>query len=113
MNLHDQYHALLRRGMPEHSRQLQHLSGEDWYWPALGNPSNVEVVAEADAADIITMHALRWWLLDTNAMSFSIRSNHWGGGFPPCAVTGLDGSVLHAPTILEAIVAATLHLEPA
>lgn len=118
MTLLEIYNKLLRRGCPEHPRlwwKPGARGGLDAFVLPLG-PRDVlfphcYVLDEADARAIITMHALEWWLTTKLAMSISARSPHWGIGFPPCATTGLDGSVNHAPTILEAIEAATRHLE--
>lgn len=116
MTLHEIYNKLLRRGCPEHPRVR--YSERPWYtgthW-GYHDEDDGKPLMSADAADaraIITMHALEWWLTTKLAMSVSTRSPHWGIGFPPCATTGLDGSVNHAPTILEAIEAATRYLEP-
>lgn len=118
MNLHDQHQTLLRRGMPEHPRLswredetgLRDAPPHYWHWQfdnddwsTMASARSFGVsVNEDDARDLITMHALRW---------FRGRvERHWNGDFR--ATKFKDDTFCIGDTLLEAILAATEHLEP-
>lgn len=114
-NLNEAYETLLRRGMPEH-------------WLLMGDihPQEVGVHAERIAdirRDVLTMHALRWFI---DAVDDEPVIERWNGPTRPTGntapgfdiqymrkgddSTGYDG---FGPTLLDAILEATKHLEPA
>lgn len=119
MNLQQQYETLLRRGMPEHPRLYYHPGGRGGTPAFVTSLSTVGALyplthaADDDARDLITMHALRWW--------FETERLDWGGEIlkrgniimdESRVSLGRDGvGVGTAPTILEAILAATERLE--
>lgn len=104
MTLLEIYNKLLARGMPEAEVE----------WTSFHEPcyrcsmdGTVALLTENAARAIITMHALEWWR-DLRpegakwAVCVAAICDCWEG--PTC--------VASAPTIIEAIEAATRHLEP-
>lgn len=110
--LHEQYQALLRRGMPERRGfYLIDKAGEDAH--AVKPPYFVLYCKyggrrECDdnvARDLVTMHALRWFvkLKDRFVTVDEIQAT---------AGQSYGGDSECSPAILDAIIAATEHLEP-
>ncbi len=59
MNLHEQYQALIARGMPEHPRL--HLCDGLWsLHESVEEYGDDGALDDADARDLVTMHAMRW-----------------------------------------------------
>lgn len=125
MSLHEQYEALLRRGMPQHPRLAYYGLGE-WYLQTCSVMGDGDVdysserIDDADARDLVTMHAMRWWLslggkfgdrprrqvhlieIDPSSVGCRINApNH-----------GSCGPEWEASEAIETILAATAHLEP-
>jgi hypothetical protein len=111
--LHEQYETLLRRGMPE--MRLRFKFQFQWENRRHEGHQHGHVVIEADARDLITMHALRWLpsVLDAPWVGDGVRADdrslrwfvRWGE--TATVFTGKYGA-----TLLDAILAATEHLEP-
>lgn len=134
MNLHEIYQTLLRRGMPGHPR----LKVATWHgdspsgavWLTMwGEPPEPwlemlvngfwQKVTDDDASDMITMHALRWCLKKVATKSASFNWCEWPTSrskrsFDICNEDFIGECDIDASgtTILEAILAATEHLEP-
>lgn len=111
MNLHAIYETLLRRGMPEHANL-------EWnaVWKRFILDDIFDVgINESDARDLVTMHALQW-ARDRHAVEFVFSRNAW----QLAELVELDkGDVVGARCYakwfddpLDAILAATAHLEP-
>lgn len=116
MNLNEIYEKLLRRGMPWHPR-LQAWYGK-WYDhnPTLADSPSWPIHPD-DARDLIEAHARRWWIDFNNAFELEGHEGRWNlscvkfwSGEAYCEGSWDDEYC--APTILEAIEAATRHLEP-
>lgn len=116
MNLREQYETLLRRGMPEHD-ELEWRGSEDFgigVWVFSKNePIQFGIgpvfMGERFARDLITMHALRWIEDGDIDLSPNVR---WFAGRGWCLDTA-NGVGFRAHTdALNAILAATAHLEP-
>jgi hypothetical protein len=112
MNLHEQYQTLLDRGMPKHPRVR-------WFVMTMGVQSwcnDRGPVEEADARDLITMHAIRW-LVGTVAEA---KENDHQVAFETdttVRVNLLDGdwqdhTFNYSNDALAAIIAATENLRP-
>lgn len=116
-DLHTQYQTLLRRGMPEHLR-LSWRYGIQWVLKRHVSHQHGHVEAEEDARDLVTMHAVRWllgtlkdaeigwetcWAFEKARIADNTRLNAQGC---PAEYKAADHS------ILDAILAATEHLEP-
>lgn len=106
-NLHNQYHTLCWRGMPEHPR-LRNIRGTS-RWP---NPWGIGRYIftddeEGEVRDLITAHALRWWL----NMPRTDNGENWGqsASFHAQLVSRIKGNF----DILSALIETTVHLEPA
>lgn len=118
MTLHEIYETLLRRGMPEHPT-LRH--GSVPLYPAgvitsadMGNlwTLNGVRVAESDARDLLTMHALRWWVRVKTDVQTRVTV-----AYPMSSLEQVLASaavcLFDANTgILEVVETATRHLEP-
>lgn len=100
MTLTELYETLVRRGMPEHPR-LKYAHGQ-WFILVCKADDPWELVDDDDdARDLLTMHAIRWYVGLGTDRHIDINQ---GGSY-----------TYHAPSewrALEAIVAATRHLEP-
>jgi hypothetical protein len=126
-SLIDKYNLLLKRGMPEHERLMiantyksPGFLGPDfvptlveWRWitgKARPGSKFIEVHPD-DAQDLIEAHATRWFVhLDG-------EQQDWMVGYETCigaTIHKLDGEwqqTRQASTILDAIIAATAHLD--
>lgn len=108
MDLYELTRALVRRGMPEHPRvqwwdNLHCWAGDYTGWVYEVDEEGCPIPPnDDDLRDLITMHALRW---------FKGRvERHWNGDFR--ATKFKDDTFCIGDTLLEAILAATEHLEP-
>lgn len=114
MNLHEIYEMLMRRGMPKH---------RDLVWTAFAEPcvacalnGDVAILTTNTAYDLITMHALRWWMTMRSKNSMwigqkQIHARQVRTGNRKVGISYVD-EVNGGPWILAAILAATAHLEP-
>lgn len=120
MELHETYSTLIRRGMGEHERlwwceprPLSMTRFEPfWALPPSVSGSHVQKIHEDDARDLIEAHALRWWQSIPDRAHGVIMNP---GGPVVCDDLSDGGDVKSGagPTILDAILVATEHLEPA
>lgn len=126
--LHEQYATLLRRGMPEHpDLRVDDTRGPDFVFAVRKAKANgwATVDAKSVARDLITAHALRWYRGDRNAhckangapieIDAVILDISMGGDGTTCmGEMDYEGYRTHyeQPAILEAILAATEHMEP-
>lgn len=116
MNLHEIYKTLMRRGMPEHQAlRPASMVGNCW---RLDGPSSTAFIDWDDpvAYDLITMHALRWWMTMRSKNSMwigqkQIHARQVRTGNRKVGISYVD-EVNGGPWILAAILAATEHLEP-
>ena len=128
--LHEAYATLLRRGMPEHPRLMTVCDfstgvGDHNYFGLSGQRMDAVNpmfrLDEDDARDLITMHALRWALMALDSLTAHV---HWfelfSGGSGGIYRNNFDDPDHPTPlanlqplTILDAILEATKHLEPA
>lgn len=114
MTLHEIYETLRRRGMPSHEHLrpvgglLCHNAFDDEYgW------QSTTALPDEDTRDLITMHALRWALgrLDSESARASAHLEVFSDG--SCAIERGDETLGESDAdTLEAILAATAHLEP-
>jgi len=114
MHLHEIYEMLMRRGMPKH---------RDLVWTAFAEPcvacalnGDVAILTTNTARDLITMHALRWWMTMRSKNSMwigqkQIHARQVRTGNRKVGISYVD-EVNGGPWILAAILAATEHLEP-
>ena len=119
-DLHEQVETLERRGMKPHPRLRRHapdlpdweiLEAEDADW---------QYIHADDARDLITMHALRWLFAAPGRMPWcntsSVRADAVTIYEDACNIGRRDGDGYHtaalASTVLDAILAATAHMEP-
>ena len=115
-NLHEQYAELLRRGMPECERLHWRVWMNGGWWLDDADDSG-NWIRGGDARDLITMHALRWWLgaesPDKTRVAHVLKSGSalFDVGEEAEFVHG-GGHVASASTIIDAILAATEHLSP-
>ena len=92
MTLHEIYATLLRRGMPR--RTWLSCQTDGWRLRSERASDGEWVISESDAADLLTMHALRWLNGGTLRMRHGVAC---------------DGEAL---VTLEYIAEETEHLEP-
>ena len=129
--LHEIYAKLLKRGMPEHPRLASTYDGHTPIWVLTGDSGERLELAtfgdplETDARDLLTMHALRWFVGLTPKHKYAGRSALESAGadperdnysFPSHLRTTLDsvtGRCNAIEELLPAILAATTHLEGA
>jgi hypothetical protein len=108
-SLIDKYNLLLKRGMPEHPRLRIVKEWDSLEWLMQVNAGDLYPVdAESDAQDLIEAHAMRWFCdgeicrVDKDLVGpyyvykWTERPGRSGGS---------------GPTILDAIIAATAHLD--
>lgn len=124
MTLHEIYATLLRRGMPKCRWLLRYTDG--WRLRSERVSDGEWAISESDAADLITMHALRWWLCGADP-KHDRRVSAWRGYAPDlvtvcvCETRGCTSawtedwewiSTGQSDKLLNAIIASTEHLEP-
>lgn len=116
MTLHTDYQKLIARGMPEVPRLEVRTDEPYGLWWKRSHHSDCEPipVPEDDARALITMHALEWFYatvdpeacIDRNANPVRFSVSYM---LPGDDSTAYDA---YGVTLLDAIIAATKHLEP-
>lgn len=112
--LYEKYMTLVGRGMPEMGRlkKNSHNKGEPWLLSEDDDLNSLSYIAEDDARDLLTMHALRWWLNVGFERSLDMyREFTWQRGVGRVCLCLDDGNGGGGDTPLDALVNATAYLD--
>lgn len=101
-DLYELTRKLVERGCPEHPRLEWELGVSSWWYGS-------RIIHPVDARAIWTMWALEWWIKLGVAERSSVVIN--GMFITHLTEWGTDKSYGHGDSILDAIEAATRHLE--